>query len=59
LTAAGAAAAATPCSETRYGALLAPYLSDPCNLFVISSDFCHWGSRFRYTFTNKEQVRRQ
>jgi hypothetical protein len=45
------------CSEARYGALLSPYLSDPSNLFIISSDFCHWGSRFRYTFTNKEQVR--
>jgi AmmeMemoRadiSam system protein B len=37
-------------TESRYGALLAPYLSDPSNLFVISSDFCHWGSRFRYTY---------
>lgn len=41
--------------EARYGALLAPYLTDASNLFIISSDFCHWGSRFRYTFTNKEQ----
>jgi AmmeMemoRadiSam system protein B len=37
-------------AEARYGSLLAPYLSDPANLFVISSDFCHWGSRFRYTY---------
>jgi AmmeMemoRadiSam system protein B len=37
-------------AESRYGALLAPYLTDPTNLFVISSDFCHWGSRFRYTY---------
>ncbi|KAJ4374323.1 hypothetical protein N0V83_003064 [Neocucurbitaria cava] len=37
-------------AETRYGSLLAPYLSSPSNLFVISSDFCHWGSRFRYTY---------
>jgi hypothetical protein len=48
---------ATARSEARYGALLAPYLSDPANLFIISSDFCHWGSRFRYTYTNAEQVR--
>ncbi|KAF6252920.1 MEMO1 family [Scenedesmus sp. NREL 46B-D3] len=41
--------------EARYGALLSRYLSDPSNLFIISSDFCHWGSRFRYTFTNKDQ----
>jgi AmmeMemoRadiSam system protein B len=37
-------------AEAEYGAFLAPYLSDPHNLFVISSDFCHWGSRFRYTY---------
>ena len=36
--------------EAHYGSLLAPYLSDPSNVFVISSDFCHWGSRFRYTY---------
>lgn len=37
-------------AESRYGALLAPYLTDQANVFVISSDFCHWGSRFRYTY---------
>ncbi|KAJ2785222.1 hypothetical protein H4R18_000673 [Coemansia javaensis] len=36
-------------SEAYYGGLLAPYLADAENLFVVSSDFCHWGSRFRYT----------
>lgn len=35
--------------EAHYGKLLAPYLADPRNLFVISSDFCHWGSRFSFT----------
>jgi predicted class III extradiol MEMO1 family dioxygenase len=24
------------------------YLRDPENFFVISSDFCHWGERFRF-----------
>ncbi|KAF0296165.1 Protein MEMO1 [Amphibalanus amphitrite] len=38
----------TPDKEALYGRLLAPYLADPANLFVISSDFCHWGQRFRY-----------
>ena len=38
-----------PATERKYGKLLAPYLADPSNLFIISSDFCHWGSRFRYT----------
>lgn len=39
----------TPEKEAMYGRILAPYLADPQNLFVISSDFCHWGHRFRYT----------
>ncbi|EPQ27526.1 uncharacterized protein PFL1_05064 [Pseudozyma flocculosa PF-1] len=36
--------------EDRFGRLLAPYLKDPHNFFVVSSDFCHWGARFSYTF---------
>ncbi len=36
-------------SEASFGKLLAPYLASPRTLFVISSDFCHWGTRFRYT----------
>ena len=39
-----------PDSEREYGALLAPYVADPANVFIISSDFCHWGSRFSYTY---------
>ena len=27
---------------------------DPSNCFVISSDFCHWGQRFRYTQYDQE-----
>ncbi|CAI2177094.1 2147_t:CDS:2 [Funneliformis geosporum] len=36
--------------ETFYGELFAPYLADPSNLFIISTDFCHWGPRFSYTY---------
>lgn len=36
--------------ENEFGRLLAKYLDDPANFFVVSSDFCHWGSRFRYTY---------
>lgn len=43
----GSTSAAT---ERAFGTLLAPYLADPSNAFVISSDFCHWGLRFRYTY---------
>lgn len=39
-----------PVTEKAFGALLAPYLADPSNIFVVSSDFCHWGSRFSYTY---------
>ncbi|KAL4144684.1 hypothetical protein PRNP1_013810 [Phytophthora ramorum] len=34
--------------DEEYGKILAPYLENDENLFVISSDFCHWGPRFRY-----------
>lgn len=44
----------TPENEEKYGEILAPYLADPQNLFVISSDFCHWGQRFRYTYYDKQ-----
>lgn len=40
----------SPEKERLYGKLLAPYLADPENVFIISSDFCHWGSRFSYTY---------
>ncbi|KAL9103475.1 MAG: hypothetical protein Q9163_001471 [Psora crenata] len=39
-----------PSTEKTYGSLFAPFLADPSNLFIISSDFCHWGSRFSYTY---------
>ncbi|VDK23133.1 unnamed protein product [Anisakis simplex] len=29
--------------QTNYGKIFAKYVADPRNLFVISSDFCHWG----------------
>ncbi|KAF3018070.1 hypothetical protein E8E14_002021 [Neopestalotiopsis sp. 37M] len=35
--------------EKSFGELLAPYFRDPEAAVVVSSDFCHWGRRFRYT----------
>lgn len=32
----------TPEQEAEMGEVLAPYLEDEGNLFIISSDFCHW-----------------
>jgi AmmeMemoRadiSam system protein B len=34
----------------EYGRIFSAYLNDPQCLLVISSDFCHWGSRFQYTY---------
>lgn len=33
-------------NEAMYGQLLAKYIDDPKNFFSVSSDFCHWGSRY-------------
>ncbi|KAK6927586.1 MEMO1 family, partial [Dillenia turbinata] len=41
-------------NEVMYGKLLAKYVDDPTNFFSVSSDFCHWGSRFRYTYYEKK-----
>ncbi|ETN38518.1 uncharacterized protein HMPREF1541_06553 [Cyphellophora europaea CBS 101466] len=40
----------SPATEKALGQILAPYIADSTNVFVISSDFCHWGSRFGYTY---------
>ncbi|KAH0886179.1 hypothetical protein HID58_062275 [Brassica napus] len=40
-------------SEAMYGELLARYVDDPKNFFSVSSDFCHWGSRFNYVRYDK------
>ena len=42
--------ATSKATERQFGQLLAPYLSDPTTIFIISSDFCHWGTRFDYTY---------
>ncbi|KAF2303787.1 hypothetical protein GH714_023414 [Hevea brasiliensis] len=33
-------------NEAMDGQLLAKYVDDPSNFFSVSSDFCHWGSRY-------------
>lgn len=38
------------------GKMIRPYFEDSNSLFVISSDFCHWGKRFNYTYYNKSDV---
>ena len=41
-----------------YAQVLKDYFKDEKTLFVISSDFCHWGSRFKFThkYENFEEV---
>ena len=40
--------------DRTYGEIFAKFLSQEENCFVISSDFCHWGNRFSYTFIFKD-----
>ena len=35
--------------ERLYGRILSKYFDDPSSLFIISSDLCHWGHKYRYT----------
>ncbi|CAM1504352.1 Fc.00g019430.m01.CDS01 [Cosmosporella sp. VM-42] len=35
--------------EKAVGKVLLPYIKDPENAFIVSSDFCHWGNHFSYT----------
>lgn len=37
-------------AEQKYGSFLSQYFEDKSNAFVVSSDFCHWGNRFSYTY---------
>jgi AmmeMemoRadiSam system protein B len=40
----------TEAAERAYGKIFAKYLEDETSVFVVSSDFCHWGDRFSYTY---------
>ncbi|KAJ2547822.1 hypothetical protein EV175_005064 [Coemansia sp. RSA 1933] len=41
--------------ERQFGEMLAPYLASEENMFIISSDFCHWGNRFRFTLYRESE----
>jgi len=34
--------------ELKFGEILGPYLKDPDTLFIISTDFCHWGANYNF-----------
>jgi AmmeMemoRadiSam system protein B len=38
----------SPKSLEVYGKALAKYFDDDNTVFIISSDFCHWGDNFDY-----------
>ncbi|KAJ6248179.1 protein memo1 [Anaeramoeba flamelloides] len=41
--------------KLKYGEFFKQYLEMENSLFVVSSDFCHWGRRFQYTTTIKSE----
>uniref|UniRef100_A0A2I3HTW2 Uncharacterized protein n=1 Tax=Nomascus leucogenys TaxID=61853 RepID=A0A2I3HTW2_NOMLE len=41
--------------EQEFRKLFSKYLADPSNFFVVSSDFCHWGQTFRYSYYDESQ----
>jgi AmmeMemoRadiSam system protein B len=41
-------------TNTEIGKALYDLYEDPKTLFVISSDFCHWGRNFGFTYYNKQ-----
>ena len=34
----------------EYAQALLPYFKDQNTVFLVSSDFCHWGERFEYQY---------
>jgi AmmeMemoRadiSam system protein B len=42
--------ALSPAREREVGRALAPYITRRDTIFIVSSDFCHWGRRFGYQF---------
>lgn len=44
----------TKLKEIQYGDILSQYFRKDKNLFIISSDFCHWGMNFDFNYYNKE-----
>ena len=43
-------------SISRMAESLTPYLDSEESLFVISSDFCHWGKRFSYQYVINKDI---
>lgn len=50
--------ALSPAQEQQVGEVLAPFILDPGVIFIISSDFCHWGRRFGYQWHDPSRFER-
>jgi len=42
--------------EEKIGDLLLPYFDDDNTIFCISSDFCRWGKRYKFTYFNEKDI---
>lgn len=42
--------------ERRIASIIAEYISNEENSFIVSSDFCHWGARFDYTIYTADET---
>eukprot|EP01012_Entosiphon_sulcatum_P016474 TRINITY_DN21402_c0_g1_i1.p1 TRINITY_DN21402_c0_g1~~TRINITY_DN21402_c0_g1_i1.p1 ORF type:complete len:322 (+),score=39.68 TRINITY_DN21402_c0_g1_i1:31-966(+) len=40
--------------ERSFSDVMQPYFERPDTLVFVSSDFCHWGARFRFTYYNPD-----
>ena len=40
--------------DEEFASCLQQYFDSDDNLFIFSTDFCHWGKRFGYTYYKKE-----
>jgi AmmeMemoRadiSam system protein B len=34
----------------KYAKIFTPYFDDNSTVFIISTDFCHWGPQFKYKY---------
>lgn len=41
-------------NSENYARILKPYFDKEKTVFLVSSDFCHWGDRFDYQWYKKE-----
>ena len=40
--------------EVKVADILRPYFEDENTIFCVSSDFCRWGKRYKFTYYNEK-----